>query len=298
MPSNGKLWGYVAILCSGIAIGALLTWISRPARSDVTGQAAPAPAVAPARSPVERPPMAGLPSMPRAPAEAREFTALGAAAREELTRLIARFHAAKEDRERLEVLGEIEVRCYGRGLLDLARQVFERGGYSREVREQVLELLAGNVAAEILPVLELARRAGDEAQRTQALQAAARVRDEKVVDFIAGSFGDEEKNVRMVALDVARELPHGPRERLLVRAMHGARRDVALAGLAELEVSATPATLPFLFDGLAAPDAGVRDEARDALEFLLDETFTDRRAAAAWWEANRQRFDENLIRVD
>jgi hypothetical protein len=253
---------------------------------------------APASLPMAPALMPGLSAVLREPAEAREFSPLGAAGRGELTGLIARFDAAAGDRERLEALGEIEARCYGDGLLDLARRVFERGGHSAEVRERVLALLAGNVDARILPVLELARGDGDEAQRTLALQAAARVRDPEIVDFVAVSFADPEKNVRMVAMEVAGELAQGWRERVLVRAMLGPQRDVALAGLAELEVSATPATVPLLFEGLAAPDPEVRQETRDTLEFLLDETFTDARAAAAWWEANRQRFDRDLIRWD
>ena len=286
-PRVRILFQYTAVLLVGVAGGVLVM------RRDKVSFASTAESTENPVSSLEQ-------RIPKIPATSREFTKLSTADREKLALLCRSFREAKADAERLAILDDIEAGCLGREFIDLARPIFEtpKSPQSREVRQRVLSLLSGNVSTEILPVLDLARRHGDEAQRTLAVQAAAQVRDPQVEAFIASFFVDQEKNVRLAALEVAGKQPAGTRERLFSRAMQSREQDVALAGLAELEVDASTATLPQIFEGLAAPNPEVREETRRTLEFMLDQSFDTPQAAATWWNANRHRFDAQLIRLD
>lgn len=240
-------------------------------------------------------PAEAMPGM-KAPAGAREFVRLGAAAGSELEGLIRRFRAAQDDEQRQAILDRIDAGPYGEAFLGLAREVLAEPGASREVRARVLEMLAGNTTPEILGVLELLRRSSSEEERQQAVRAAGQVRDRRAIDFIGGFFDDPGKEVRFAALEVAVAQPRAARDALLIRALHGEQPDVGLAALAELELEATPEAVEVLVQALASPNLEVRDEAVRSAGFLLDEDFGSAAAAAAWWTANRHRFDRNLER--
>ncbi|WP_193211989.1 HEAT repeat domain-containing protein [Luteolibacter marinus] len=230
----------------------------------------------------------------------RDFARLTEEGEKELQSLIQEFRQAPGDQARLVALDRIDAGFYGREWLELAREILagEGGNYSAEVRARAVEMLAGNTSAAILPLLELARKDAGEAERIQIVMAAARVRDRKVVDFIAGAFDDSSANVRFSGLDAADLLSADHKGRLFARAMLGRHSDVALAGLAELEVDASLASMPLILQGLSAPLPEVREETLSTLGFLLDEDFSDPEQAKSWWKENERHFDRDLNRVD
>lgn len=238
--------------------------------------------------------MAGL----KSPAAAREFRRLSASDREVLDGLIREFDDAADVAGKLEILERIDAGPYGAAFLGLAGKVLSDRSAASELRLRVLEMLAGNTSPEILPVLELVRASEEEEERRQAVLAAARVRSGATGDFIGRFLADPGKNVRFAALEAAMMQPRESRDELLVRAMHGRHEDVGLAGLAELELEASPAAVDQLLRGLDSPTAAVRDEVLRSAGFLLDEEFTDAQTARAWWSAHRGRFDKDLNRIE
>ena len=104
--------------------------------------------------------------------------------------------------------------------------------------------------------------------------------------------------MRFAAMDVIDHLDGGMKGKLFARALRSTHPDIALAGLGELEVDATPDSLPLIMEGLSSRNGNVRAETKSTLQFLLDEEFNDSKAAVEWWQRNRHRFDRNLIRAD
>lgn len=281
------------ILAAGIGLG----WYASRARpaADPAGPAEPAAGITGSAAPA--PPAQAMAGM-KSPAAAREFRPLSASDRDDLDRLIREFDDAADVAGELEILGRIESGPYGAAFLGLARKVLSDPSAGGEVRLRVVEMLAGNTSPEILPVLELVRASEVEEERRQAVLAAARVRSRATGDFIAGFLGDPGKNVRFAALETAMTQPRESRDELLVRAMHGKHEDVGLAGLAELELEASPSAVDHLLRGADSPNEAVRDEVLRSAGFLLDEEFPDANTARAWWSAHRGKFDKDLNRID
>jgi HEAT repeat protein len=232
----------------------------------------------------------------QSPAAARDFDRLTASARAELDGLILGFRAATEDARRLAILDQIDAGPYGEAFLGLAGEVLAAPGASHEVRARVLAMLSGNTSPEILAVLEPLRHGGSDDERELAVRAVGQVRDRRVVDFLGGFLEDPGKEVRFAALEVAVARPRESRDALLLRAMQGKHPDVGLAGLAELELEATPAAVDVLVRALDSPNREVAAEALRSLGFLLDEDFGSAEGAAAWWAAKRRDYDRNLER--
>jgi hypothetical protein len=243
-------------------------------------------------------PRTGLPGKPL-PVEAREFRQLSDAEQADLDRLISDYRSGAGVEHQEWILDRVEHEFYGVGILRLADFIYrnpDRTGASQPGR--VTAMLAGNTSPAILPVLRLAYSRADDAGRARLLMAAARVRGEGLVAFIAEGFEDGSASVRFAALEVVDHQDARTKKALLILALRSSRADVALAGLGELEVDATPDTLPIIMEGLSSRNSDVREETKGALQFLLDEEFSDSEAAAQWWQRNRHRFDRNLIRAN
>lgn len=239
-----------------------------------------------------------LPEKPL-PADAREFRHLSETEKATLQGLIPEYRDSADDPERERILDRVENELYGPETLDLARLVYQdRDRFGTSQVNRVTGMLAGNSSPLILPVLGLAySRAGD-AEKARLLMAAARVRGAGLAEFIARGYEDGSANVRFAALDVVDHQDSATKKALLLLALRSNRPDVALAALGELEVDATPESLPLIMEGLSSRNSEVRDETRGTLQFLLDEEFSDSEAAARWWQRNRHRFDRNLIRAN
>lgn len=288
------LFASALILVAGIGLGWHLSRTRPPE---------PAASAQPTAAPEERPdagllPPAGAMAAVKPMAASREFRRLSESDREVLEGLIRGFDDEAEVAGQLEILERIEAGPYGVAFLGLARKVLSDPSAGSDLRLRVVEMLAGNTSPEILPVLELVRASEVEEERRLAVLAAARVRSGETLEFIAGFLADPGKNVRFAALETAIEQPRDSRDELLVRAMHGKHEDVGFAGLAELELEASPAAVDVLMRGLDSPQAAVRDEVLRSAGFLLDEEFTDAKAARAWWSAHRGEFDRNLNRIE
>ncbi|QJE98287.1 hypothetical protein [Luteolibacter luteus] len=239
-----------------------------------------------------------LPGKP-VPVEAREFRQLSDPERAALEALISAYKAAEDHSERDRILDRIEDGFYGQEVLGLALLVFEnRDRFGVSQVNRVTTILAGNTSPQILPVLKVAYDRASDAEKARLLMAAARVEGDGLPEFVARGFEDNSSNVRFAAFDVVDHQDPRMKKVLLLAALRSSKSDVALAGLGELEVDATPDSLPIIMEGLSSRNSEVREETRGTLQFLLDEEFRDSEAAAQWWQQNRHRFDRNLIRAN
>lgn len=277
----------------GALVGGLaIAWLLRPPKRQVEPSAPRKAAESPVPALPRSPDLVA--AFPALPGQSREFRPLDAEAeslRQELTRQLWQ---ATDDAARLALLDRLEAECYSVELIELVRRALATPGWGEVARLRALDLLAGNLDPAILAALEPARRAPEASLRAAALTAAARV-GSSFTGFALPALDDSSALVRLTALEAVSEQSDAVQARLRAAALQGRHADAALRALGELLVEASPANLPSLFSGLDAPLPEVRDETRLALEFLFDQTFTRSAAAAAWWAANRHRYDADLV---
>jgi hypothetical protein len=277
----------------GAVVGGLaIAWLQHPPGGSV---AAPRLAEQPAPEEQTQPgPPDFAVTFPALPDQSREFRRLDAAAvplRQELTQQLWQ---ATDDAVRLTLLDQLESECYAVELIELVRAALTAPGWGEAARLRAVDLLAGNLDPAILSALEVARRAPEENLRAAAVLAAARV-GSGFTDYALPALGDNSAAVRLSVLEAATAQSDAVQTRLRGAALQGRHADAALRAVGELLVEAAPASLPALFTGLDAPLPEVREETRLALDFLFDQEFASAAAAAAWWTANRHRFDADLV---
>lgn len=272
--------------------GLIIAWLQRP---PVSSSAVPGPVAETApRDAVQPPPPDFEVAFPALPDRSREFRRLDPAAESVRQTLTRQLWQATDDAARLDLLDRLEAECYSVELIELVHTALKAPGWGETARLRAVDLLAGNLDPAILSALEVARRAPEENLRVAAVLAAARV-GSGFTDFALPALGDNSAAVRQSALEAVTEQSDAVQARLRAAALQGRHADVALCAVGELLVEVSPASLPALFTGLDAPLAEVREETRLALDFLFDQEFASAAAAAAWWAANRHRYDVDLV---
>jgi HEAT repeats len=263
-----------------------------PAPSVPTGnanQAGPGGRALRGATPDERPIPSGFP----VPAEeAREFDVLSDEQRAGFGRLRDEFFQTQDRDRRLEILDEIAASFYGEEVIALAGRVFALGDEALNLR--MVEMLAGNTSAAIIPLLETVLRDPSEQVRTSAVLAVGQVRDDSVVGYLAKVFEDESADVRLTGLNVLEEQTENRRLKVLDRALEATHPDVQSAAITALQVESTPKSVEVLFNALGAADPEVREEARFSIDFMLDKEFATADEARAWWKENKNKFDQDL----
>lgn len=226
-------------------------------------------------------------------ADARNFTELDAAAKEELARELAAFRAATDVDQRVEILDRIESQHYGAEILPLLLELV-RPGQPPELRAKAVEVVSGNLSPAILPVLTAALDDPDVLTQARAVLAANHVQGPALLDFLRRVFAHPNPNTRLAGLEGLDELPSETRVAALKLALQSGREELQLGAVEKLTSQSSHQSVEALLPLLAAPNERVQGQAGAALRFLVGEEFADAAAAQDWWQRNRDRFDKDL----
>lgn len=224
---------------------------------------------------------------------ARDFATLTEEGKNALTQLMAEFWQTEDPDRRSAILEEIEASRYGEELLAFVAKLL--GLKDESTRLRAVELLAGNTAAAILPILDRALADPSEAVRMSAVAAVAQVRDDAVVGYLGKVFEDASENVRLAGLDVLESQTQDRKLKVLGRALQATHSDVQTAAIGALQLESTPQSVEVLFDALDASDREVRQEAQFSIDFLVDREFSSAAEARTWWKENKEKFDRDLV---
>jgi hypothetical protein len=63
-------------------------------------------------------------------------------------------------------------------------------------------------------------------------------------------------------------------------------------------VQSDHAAVDLLIEGLDSIVADTREDARETLDFIFNESFASAGQAKAWWQANKNRYDRDLVEQD
>ncbi|MHC4532268.1 MAG: hypothetical protein ACYSXD_12020, partial [Planctomycetota bacterium] len=65
-----------------------------------------------------------------------------------------------------------------------------------------------------------------------------------------------------------------------------------------LEDRSDHAAVDVLIEGLKSQDPDFREEINEVLDFLIEEEFDNYEEALYWWDQNRDKFDDEVFRID
>lgn len=166
-----------------------------------------------------------------------------------------------------------------------------------DVRLAAVELLLEMQAASV-EVVSKAFGDSEEEVRVAAVEALEFTNEAEAGELLIAALDDESEDVRMGALDVADEKDEGVLLDVLGAGIGSAYEDVKETAVSSLIDLSNHAAVDILIEGLRDPDAEFREEVSLAIEFLISEEFAGYEEANQWWEANRDRFDEELNEID
>lgn len=166
-----------------------------------------------------------------------------------------------------------------------------------EVARTAVRLLAEYRSLEILPVVERALGHSDEAVRLGALVPLQHISNAEVGDLLMTALGDKSDRVRSQAMNIAEDQDADIQIQVCRTAVTSGYKDVRLGVLSLLQMRGDRPVIDIAIEGLRDKDSGVREEARSVLDFLLDREFRTRDDAKAWWDRNKDTYDDQLLPV-
>jgi hypothetical protein len=169
-----------------------------------------------------------------------------------------------------------------------------------EVRTAAIEMLAMKELDDPNVVYVAAKAIKDsEAEiRQGAIEACTAVTDPAVGDVLKEALNDSSEEVRTAAMQVADEKDPAIRLPILKAGITSQYEDVKENAVSSLIDVSTPAAVDILIAGLKDSNADFRDSVKSALDFLISQEFDTYDQAYKWWNANRNKFDEELNEKD
>gem|GEM_PF-3040797 len=213
----------------------------------------------------------------------------------ELSTLAADYSQAKDATARRALMDKLASYCDPEAVSIVMSAL---GDPSAEVRAAALEALSGYTSADVVAPALKGLQDADVAVRRAAMEALSCVADASAAEAIALAFTDADGEVREAAFDCLQEVPYEAQIGLLEEALKAPAVDVRQAAVSELEDLSNHDAMDLLLQAMRDSDAQVREDAADAIWFLVSERFTDADTARRWWQANRNRFDEDLFEKD
>jgi hypothetical protein len=164
-----------------------------------------------------------------------------------------------------------------------------------EVSLAASKMLKEYRSAEVLPVIEAALLSPNEEVRLNALEPLSEIDDPFVPDLMNTAFNDSSEQVRNQALTVVAQQEGDVQLNSLAAAMASAHEDVKREALSLLELRGDHQSVPVVMEGLKDQLPEYREEVNAALSFLIDQEFGSYDEAIQWWQANKDRYDDDLF---
>ncbi len=171
-----------------------------------------------------------------------------------------------------------------------------------EVRAAAVEMLAMKELDDPNIVFVAAKALQDPEPdvRKSAIEACIPVTDPALGKVLIDALADESEDVRTAAIETANEKEPSVRLEVLKSGITSQYEDVREGVVSSLTDVSSPAAVDILIEGLKNPNPEFREPFKDALDFLLpiDGDLTTYAQYKKWWDANRSKFDDELVEKD
>jgi hypothetical protein len=166
-----------------------------------------------------------------------------------------------------------------------------------EVRTAAMEMLAMKELDDpnVLYVAAKALKDSEQAVRQSAVEACTAVTDPGVGDVLNEAIKDSSEEVRTIAVQVADQKEPAVRLSVLKSGITSQYEDVKENAVSSLIDASTPEAVDILIMGLKDPNPDFRDSVKSGINFLVSQEFDTYDQAVKWWNANRDKFDNELM---
>lgn len=169
-----------------------------------------------------------------------------------------------------------------------------------EVRLAAVELLVDSELTDpdVLSVVSRALTDRDAQIREAAVGALAFVNGHEVSKLLIQTLGDVNEDVRAATLEVVGEKEENTRLEVLRAGIVSPYEDVKEEVVSNLIDLSNHDAVDILILGLKDSNSEFHEEVNSALEVLISKEFGSYEEAKKWWEANKNRYDDELFEKD
>ena len=165
-----------------------------------------------------------------------------------------------------------------------------------EVRMAALELLDNKEKGEILACIERALDDPDKEIREYAVILLSEADpSEKTRMLLGKSAEDPSEDVRSAAFDVIGDQDTATQEQIFSQSILSPHQDVKEMTVDLILDIPSHRTVNLLFQGLNDNDKDFREYVQSKLDFLFGKEFANYNEALAWWNENKDKYDEELF---
>lgn len=165
-----------------------------------------------------------------------------------------------------------------------------------EVRLSAIELLDNKEKGEILACIEKALDDPDKDVRETAVVLLSDAKpSDKTKSLLVKSVDDSEENVRAAAFDVIGTQSVDVQEFVYNQSINSPYNDVKEMTVDLIMDIPSHRTVNLLFQGLNDTNEDFREYVNSKLDFIFSREFKNYNEAVAWWNKNKDKYDEELF---
>ena len=169
-----------------------------------------------------------------------------------------------------------------------------------EVRTAAMEMLAMKELDDpnVIYVAAKALKDSEPQIRQSAVEACTAVTDPTVGNVLNEAIKDSSEEVRTAAIQVADQKEPSVRLSVLKEGIASQYEDVKENAVSSLIDASSPAAMDILITGLKDANPDFHDSVKSAINFLVSQEFDTYDQAIKWWNANRNKYDDELTEKD
>ena len=206
---------------------------------------------------------------------------------------VAQYDSLKTPDEKTDFISEFS-EAHPESVVELANKALDDENV--DVRSAAMEALIDKElkGPEALGVCEKALKDKDEQIRQAAVEAGADIEGPESGKILLQALEDPSEDVRSSAIQAAEDKQSPVRLNLYKTGLASKYTDVKEATVSSLVDMSSPASMDLLITGLKDPNPDFRENVANAIDFLVSQEFKSYEEAKKWWDANRNKFDDEL----
>jgi len=204
------------------------------------------------------------------------------------------YNKASSSERKIEVLQYLPDAALGRDPCSIAMALTAVADEDANVALAGIELVQGCKSPEVLSVVTKALSHSDEEVRRMALGLLSDIDDPQTGDLLVTALSDDSNDVREAALDIARDKDEQVQFKVLEKGISCSYGDTKEASVDMLEQAGGRRAVDILIGALQDKDAEFREKVASSINTLIDKEFASYDEAKAWWEKNKDKYDEDL----
>lgn len=212
-----------------------------------------------------------------------------------LATALDRFRAAPDDSARMALLEEL-AEVPSERTIAVVKEALAAG--DPDVREQAFAVIEGYTVADILPLARQGLADPEPEVRLAAVNSLAAVTDADVTALLLDALQDPDAFVRQAVFGVLEGKSAEIRQEIYDAGINSTHEDVWDEVITALMFNPSQDGMYTLLEGLKSSSQVQRDRVNAAFYFLVSERFRTYDEGRRWWEANRNRFDDELEEKD